>query len=285
MSRDNILSTIDRATTEALIYSTLNAYGNERGGELCGAWFVAAFAELGRGAAAVRQALFRMVQNLELDSRAVGRRTFYRLSAFGKAGVAAGSEKIFQEPERDWDGRWTIVHYQFASRERTVRNRVRDLLETESFAAFGPGLYLHPRDRAERVRAALAATKRREIEHGVAIFRADRVSGMSDAEVVQQLWDVPALQRKYRDYVRAFGSLLARSREDWTPALAFRARLAAVLAYLEIAWDDPELPDSLLPSDWQGHGARQVVSKLYRILLPGTLRYGDQWQTINEVSR
>src|SRR5262249_6785362 len=157
-SRDGVLSTIDRASTESLIYSTLNAYGGERGGELCGAWFVAAFAGLGRSPAAVRQALFRMVQNLQLGAPAVGRRTFYRLSAFGKAGVAAGTEKIFQAPEGDWDGRWTIVHYQFASRERTIRNRVRDLLETESFAAFGPGLYLHPRDRTERVRAAMVET-------------------------------------------------------------------------------------------------------------------------------
>ena len=91
MSRDTFSSIIDRASTESLIYSTLNAYGGERGGELCGAWFVAAFEGLGRGAAAVRQALFRMVQSLELESRAVGRRTFYRLSAFGKAGVAVGT--------------------------------------------------------------------------------------------------------------------------------------------------------------------------------------------------
>jgi phenylacetic acid degradation operon negative regulatory protein len=285
VSRLNFVNQSIAPRTEALIYSTLNAYGREHGEELCGAWFVAAFAGLGRSAAAVRQALFRMVRNLELEARPAGRRTFYRLSGFGRAGVAVGTEKMFQAPEGDWDGRWTIVHYQFASRERMIRNRVRDLLETESFAALGPGLYLHPRDRTERVRAALAETKRREIEQGVAIFRADRVSGKSDAELVRQLWDVPALQRKYRDFVRAFAPLLERKRADWQPEEAFRTRLAAVLHYLEIAWDDPELPDSLLPADWHGHAARQVVAKLYQTLLPGTLRYGDQWQAINEVSR
>ena len=57
------------------------------------------------------------------------------------------------------------------------------------------------------------------------------------------------------------------------------ARLAVVLWYLPIAWDDPELPTSLLPQYWSGFKAREVAREIYEKFWPGTLAYGDSIMT------
>lgn len=268
------MSFVERAVTDELIYSSLGAYGSRRGGELPGAWFVAAFATIGRTDASVRQALFRMSRNRELASRRVGRDNLYRLTPLAEAAMNAGTEKIFGEPPGDWDGRWSLCRYRFSDADRVLRDRMRTLLETEGFASLGPGLYIHPRDRVATVSAAVSASGA-EADHEVQLFRADLIFGDTTESLVSRLWDLDRLDRRYRELLALLRPLAARDPAGWSPAEAFGTRFGLVMAYLEIAWDDPDLPTNLLPRDWAGHTARRETADIYRALLPGTLEHGD----------
>ena len=267
-----IVSTIRKAQTSLLVYSALSAYAGRRTGELPGTWFVAAFAPLGRETQAVRQTLFRMVREKELVARKAGRVKFFSLSPYGRAATAAGSEKISSTPDERWDGDWTIVRYEFSSSERVDRDRVRDLLETEGFAPIGRAVFVHPRDRSARIVEALRDVGTLD---KVMLFRARKISGENDAALVRRLWDLAALERRYAKFLDDFSFMLRRQERAWDPEAAFAARLAVVLAFLDVAWDDPELPLSLLPARWPGRRARELAATLYQRLLPGTLEYGD----------
>jgi phenylacetic acid degradation operon negative regulatory protein len=266
------MSIVSHAAPALLVYSLLAAYGEARGRELPGAWFAAVLAELRHQPATVRQTLFRMVRSQELAARRLGRFTLYRLGAFARASIEAGREKIFARPERNWDGRWTLVHYRFDGGQRALRHNLRDVLEVEGFAALAGGLYIHPRDRLARIRTAVA-------EHGlgdqVMFFRADSDASLSPSAVVARLWNLGDIDRRYRKFLTRFTPLDGRRARDFAPREAFAARLALVLEYLPPAWDDPELPDELLPAGWSGHDARALAQRLYQTLLPGTLRHGD----------
>jgi len=268
-----ILSTIRRSPVNLLLHSTLAVVARERQKrELPGAFFVEALGSIGIGAPAVRQALFRAEKDGEFLARKVGRRRLYRLSPFLEAAVAAGTEKIFgpDETAAPWDGRFTLVQYAFDESRRVDRDRARDLLEVEGFAALGRGLYVHPRDRSARVlEAAARAGLRREI----AVFRGTRHGDETDAEFVARLWDVRDLARRYRAFLGAFGSLAAA--RVGTGERAFAGRLALAIAFLDVAWDDPGLPESLLPEDWPGPLARRTAREIYEKLLPGALAHGD----------
>ena len=74
------------------------------------------------------------------------------------------------------------------------------------------------------------------------------------------------------DFLGAWGGDARRAR--WSPEEAFAARFALVFSYLEIAWNDPELPSALLPGRWPGGRARRLARGLYGRLQPGALRYG-----------
>ena len=270
---DEILSTVTEAPVSYLIYSAMSFYGDRRGGELSGTWFVAALESLGVAAAAARQTLFRMERDEELVGRKVGRVKLYRASPYARAEIGAGVQKIFTTADAEWDGYWTLVLTQFPNDMRLERERVRNILQVEGFAPLGNGAYVHARDRAERLRAALADLG---VGRFVTAFRADRVHGTSDREFALAHWDLDVLGREYVEFIDRFEPLAARPARSFARQAQFALRFAVVLGFLEVAWKDPELPLSMLPARWPGARARTLARRLYERFLPGALAFGDE---------
>ena len=272
---DAIWKTVQEAPIRNMVYSCLSAYGEKRGGELPGPWFSAVFEGIGHLPSAVRLALFRMVKNSELEARKAGRVNFYRLAPFGKAGIEAGNQMLFGEPERDWDGRWTVVHFHFLTGDRFNRDHIRSILTLEGFGCLGPGLYIHPRDRGERFLRAMRADAAGRVD-GVTVFRSRCVGGRSDDDLVHGLWDLDGLNARYEEFLEAVAPLRNQLAATCSPQEAFFYRIGLVLRYLEVGWSDPEIPESLLPAGWLGFEARNTARQLYEHLWPRTLAHGDE---------
>jgi phenylacetic acid degradation operon negative regulatory protein len=100
------------------------------------------------------------------------------------------------------------------------------------------------------------------------------VSARTDGEIVRAVWDLDGLVRQYRTFLRRYEPR-ARRPHELDPLLAFGLRFALVFDYLEIAWSDPELPAALLPDHWPGARARDLAGALYRALLPGAVKFGE----------
>jgi phenylacetic acid degradation operon negative regulatory protein len=253
------------------VYSSFGFYARRRGMELAGTWLVAALADLGVPPTTTRKTLWRMEREGELTSRRAGRSKFYRASPLAWAEIESGGDKILRAPAGTWDGRWTLVSYAFEAEERVERERIKAVLDAEGFGVIGPGAFLHPRERGGRI---LAAAEEQGMGTRLRVFRGARLVGVSDAELAGSLWDLREYARRYRRFVRGFYPLAGRA-GTLAPETAFAARFAVVLAYLDAAWPDPELPSSLLPPDWPGPTARALAAKLYRALLPAALDHGD----------
>ena len=251
------------------VYSSLAYFGSIRGGELPGRWFVTALAEAGCDEAAIRQTLYRMERSGELTARREGREKLYAPTGYARGEITAGTEKIFGDKEA-WDGRWTILHARFEPDERIHRNRFQELLRVEGFAAVAPGLYVHPRPLGERILAAVDPTVRQR----VFAMRGERVSEETDRRFVARHWDVPALAGRYRRAAKELWKLAAAP--GGTDVEAFRQRFEVVIRFLGVAWDDPDLPATLLPDAWPGIEARALAARLYRRFLPGAVRFGDR---------
>lgn len=264
---DEILSSIGRQPTSHLIYSSLSFFGREVGGELPGTWFVQALGTVGCSRGSVRQALFRGVACGELEARRQGRGKLYRPSVALLAALDAGREKLLGEPEGAWDGRWTLVHCRFEVGQRDLRDRIRDVLESEGFGLLGPGAYAHPRRRTDRILEAAASL---DLLDRVTVFRADGPIGHSGKAFVDRLWDLDALADRYRAFERLFAPWKNRA---LTSREAFIIRFAVSQSFLEIAWSDPDLPTKLLPRAWPGAKTRRLARDLIRSLLPPAIEY------------
>lgn len=258
------------APVSYFVYSSFSFFGSVRGGELPGLWFVTALAEVGCDEAAVRKTLHRMERSAELTSRRDGREKLYAPTAYAQGEITAGTEKIFKEPD-PWDGRWTVIFARFKSDERIHRDRLQALLQVEGFATIGPGTHLHPRPRGERVLEAMDPAVRERLD----VFRGDRVGAESESAFIARHWDVPALAERHRRMLDDLRRLASKAEAGMSDLQAFRYRFEVVIRYLTVAWDDPDLPRTLLPDPWPGAAARELASELYRRFLPGARRYGD----------
>src|SRR5262249_49453954 len=153
------------------------------------------------------------------------------------------------------------------------RERLREVLRAEGFAAIAGGVYVHPRDRARRL---LDAARGHDVRDMIEVFRASRVDSetIDDRAFVARHWDLDALATRYEEFVRRYEPI-ARYAPTLPMKSAFVLRFAIVFDYLEVAWADPELAPSLLPVKWAGARARELARDLYRQLLPQALAFGD----------
>lgn len=265
-----IMSTIKRVPISYFVYSSLSCFGRPLGGELPGMWFVRAIQEAGRDGAAIRQTLYRMEAEDEIVARKVGRTKLYRASRYASAEIDAGLSRILGSPPRTWNGRWTIVHLGFrgSAAHRVARERIVALLAVEGFVLLGGDAYIGLGDTGERVINALPVAVRQY----VIVVAGPLMNTAAQASLLER-WDVPALARRYRAVHARLMALDVRLREGTTDRDAFVFRFAVVFDYLQVAWDDPDLPAELLPGDWPGHDARAVAARLYRKLVPPATRY------------
>ena len=253
------------------VYSALTYYGPRRGGELPGAWFVAALGLLGHGEAAIRQTLYRMEASHELIARVEGRNKFYRLTPAAAAESAAGLAKIKESDSGPWDGLWTLAFLTPGAEHRIERERLRELLNTEGYAPMGSGLFAHPRDRTTRV---LEAAKGHGALDMIEIFRGQRL-GSDHVAFVRRHWNLAALAKRYDHFHERF-LRVKRDARLLSNEAAFVARFALVFSYLEIAWRDPQLPLALLPVDWPGTRAQELAAGLYELLLSRAVACADE---------
>jgi phenylacetic acid degradation operon negative regulatory protein len=272
MAQAHVMSTIERVPLSYFVYSALSYFGRARGGELPGIWFVEALGEAGREAAAVRQTLYRMEREGELVTRRSGRMKYYRASSYADAEIDAGTAKIFERTPRAWDGEWTVVHVGLRTPALAAhRDRVKALLAVEGFAQIDTNVYVHPHGHvAERLAGSLPARAKSEV-----VILRGALLGREAQQTLLALWPIDALAKRYRKVLAAFADLEKTVAAGVSDRDAFLLRFGVVFEHLGVAWDEPDLPDALLPSDWPGTESRIVAARLYEQLLPGATRFAD----------
>ncbi len=271
---DAALKRLRDAPTTDFFYSSLSFFGKRNGGELAGAWLVRALGELGIPTTAVRQALFRMERAGSLVSRRVGRVKWYAPAGTTNTILAAGGQRVREETDRSWDGKWTMV---IVPRGTDARERqlLRDVLLVYGFARVRAGVYLHPRDHSGDISKSIESLKLRD---EVLVYRAQRAGGRGDEASVRELWDLQALGRRYRTFVRRFEPIANEDPVRWTSREAFGLRFAYMFEFFRISWDDPGLPSAFLPDDWAGTEARKIAQTLSAALRKGALEFADEIQ-------
>ncbi|HEU5185132.1 MAG TPA: PaaX family transcriptional regulator C-terminal domain-containing protein [Gemmatimonadaceae bacterium] len=252
---------------------------------------------LGMSPMAVRTALSRMTHKgwLAVDRR--GTRSFYGLTRRGRRLLEEGRQRIYH-PLRDeaWDGSWYLVAYSIPERRRHLRDSLRVKLLWLGCGAVTNGLWISPHDVRAEVEG-IAQTLR--IERHVEIFRAEHLGFSSVAQLVDQCWDLPRINRRYEAFITRWKASRERCRECGiphargralppctTPADCFVRRFLLVHEYRGFALEDPHLPRQLLPNGWKGDEAARVFAEYHALLTEPAERYvdsactaGDQMET------
>lgn len=252
------------SSPQHLLITLLGDYWLTREELLPSAALVALIEEFGVTDVGARAALSRLARRGLLESRKVGRRTFYGLNRGTARRVIAGSHRIMSfGTNESWNGTWTVLVYSLPEDRRELRHVLRSRMRWLGFAPLYDGVWVSPTADVDDTTGML---KELQIET-CTVFTATDVVGVGRPPT--DAWDLVALRETYDEFIadcRKVIGLLERG--DTSPAKALHARTAVMDAYRRFPGLDPGLPAQLMPHDWPRSLAREVFVAAYDGLAP-----------------
>ena len=112
-----------------VVFALLAQYVLPRGGEVWLGSLIQAMAALDISEAAARSTVLRLKKRDILESRRLGRRTFYWLTETGMRRLNVGGFRFSLPSEKAWDGKWTIAIYSIPEEQRELRDALRCALK------------------------------------------------------------------------------------------------------------------------------------------------------------
>jgi phenylacetic acid degradation operon negative regulatory protein len=230
---------------------------------------VSLLGEFGFSAGAARIALARMVHRGLLDRGRNGRYVNYALSEHARDLLAEGDRRIFSfgrntEPVATW----TVVWQAVPEDRRQAREWLVRRLRFAGFGSLQDGTWIAPHDREQ---AALALLD----ELGVTRYAGLLLGTPSLARgLIDRIWDLDALAKRYRAFVEAFAAAPAATDRD-----AWQLRTRLVHTFRQFAVLDPELPEDLVAAPEGRAAAIDLFHHRYPALAPAAQRYFDEVTT------
>lgn len=266
-----------------LILTLFGDYIRPRGGEIWTGSLIRLMKLLGvPSGQAVRSTLSRTSQRGWLQSRKVGRRSFYSLTPRGQRLLDEGARRIFLgRPEAQiWDGRWRLLSYHIPDELSPLRARLRQELGWIGFGRLDSSLYVAPYDYTPEVDELF---EKLEVRDYVDLFTAEYRGPGTDQDIVRRAWDLEALNAAYAEFIAIWrprfeadqAAFADPERPDPPPAECFVHRFMLVHEYRVFPFIDPDLPPELLPPDWLGTEARALFQAYYDLLTEPALAFFD----------
>ncbi len=228
----------------------LGEYVLPRGEPVWTATLVRALGLLGTAEKASRQALARTAAEGWLTSSKHGRLARWELTDSGRRLLSEGARRIysFGQDGDAWDGRWLVLLVTVPTAMRELRHRLRTRLAWAGFGALAGGAWICA-DASREAEASgilhdlgLAATSTSFVAHHGGI-------GTQNA-LVEQAWDLGAVENKYAEFIEAFATLEPASADE-----TLVAQTTLVHEWRRFPLLDPRLPRDLLPDPWLGSEA------------------------------
>ncbi len=233
-----------------------------RGGTVWLGSLIAAMAEFGISERLVRTSVYRLAKDGWLQSRQLGRRSYYSLTDAGRERFEQATHRIYGEPVDHWDGQWCLLL--LSALDTSSKEIVRKECGWLGFGAMSANVLAHPApDLAE-----LDVTMRRlDIESTLVVMRGQTIrSEAAMRELARNSWNLDEIDARYHNFVERFRPVrtaLAKSAK-LEPRQAFIIRTLLIQEYRKVLLRDPWLPAELLPASWHGSAAYQLCRNLYR---------------------
>jgi phenylacetic acid degradation operon negative regulatory protein len=245
-----------------------------RGGTVWLGSLIAAMAEFGISERLVRTSVFRLARDGWLQSRQVGRRSYYSLTDEGRARFEQATHRIYGEPVEHWDGHWCLLL--LTALDTADKEAVRKECGWLGFAPLSANMLAHPSpDPAELD----ATTRRLGVEDSLIVMRGQTIrSEAAMRELARSCWNLDEIDARYDEFVQRFRPVFRSLGGEAEPnaSEAFVIRTLLIQEYRKVLLRDPWLPAELLPPGWHGTTAYQLCRNLYRAVHAQADNYLDK---------
>ena len=229
---------------------------------------IQALQPLGLNARQIRTAVFRLTQDNWLSCTKIGRRSYYSFTDFGFRQYAQSARRVYVADSLEWDGEWTLVLPSFVGPD--IRDQLKRQLTWLGFGSIGSGVMAHPCANQASLKDTLAGL---EISDATIVFKAttDQLGSRSALQrLTEESWGLKELEIRYAEFVSVFAPLLECiiDAEGLDAGQMFEFQTVLVHEYRRIILKTTDLPDELLPANWPGREALEVMAQIYRASRP-----------------
>ena len=219
----------------------------------------------------VRTSAFRLTADGWFDVTRVGRRSFYGLSEVGRLRVVHAQRRIYDFAPLPWDGHWTLALIDSQLKASTRQHLKRELLWA-GFGQLSSNVFAHPHADHPTLKDIIDST---QTHNQLVVLRAQSIDGYAErplASVMQDTFKLASVGQAWQDFIKRFAPL-QNDAANLPPATAFFSRILLIHEYRKVLLRDPQLPQALLPIDWQGGKARELCEALYRSFQPNSAAF------------
>lgn len=236
---------------------------------------IEALAGLGFSDRLVRTSVFRLVKDDWLKTKKVGRRSYYCLTNSAKLANQKAERRIYAGNLPQWDGRWLLVIPAFVGEPQL--SKFRRQLEWLGFSLLSGGVYAHPSFEQQSLEETVNELA---LSDSVIILSSKTLDNASDKvlqKLVRDKWNIGELEKAYQQFLDDYQPIYVYLQQNETTPLtaqqSFLLRTLLIHEYRRILLKDHELPQDMLPSNWQGFTAHQYVSELYALVAEPSIAY------------
>ena len=230
----------------------------------------------------VRTSAFRLTADGWFDVTRVGRRSFYALSALGQQRVVHAQRRIYDFAPLPWAGDWTLALIDARLKASTRQHLKRELLWA-GFGQLSTSVFAHPHADHTALKDIINSTQTHD---QLVVLRAQSLSGYAErplATVMQDTFKLAAVGLAWQGFIKRFAAI-QNDAASLKPKAAFFTRTLLIHEYRKVLLRDPQLPQALLPPEWQGDRARQLCETLHHSLHVSSKAYLAQHVVMLESS-
>lgn len=214
----------------------------------------------------VRTSIYRLTQESWLQAEKVGRRSYYSLTGPGLRRFEQAFKQIYSLNTEEWPGSWCLV---FLSQiDVKKRRNIKEELEWMGFGSLAPSVMAHPRINKKEISLLI---QEKDTANNLIILQTQPQELLTSKALrlqVKESWNLQQLGKSYGKFIHEFRPLWQELTEEnlLTPQQSFLAKTLLIHEYRKVLLRDPQLPDELLPGDWEGRSAKLLCRNLYRQL-------------------
>ena len=233
---------------------------------------ITALEPLGFSERSVRTSVYRLVQNDWLIAKKIGRKSYYCFTENGRSHCERAERRIYHRRNATWDHQWILV-LNISIPEQKIEDFKKNI-RWLGFNVLSSGLFAHPSPDRRSLDEMLIEQK---LISNVAVFKGlceDVYSKTSLQALITEKWEINNLKDMYQGFLDTFSKFAMHidvADLDETECFAFR--LAILHEFRRIQLKDPDLPFELLPIDWVGFEAQDLLQRVYKQLIPGSLAF------------
>ncbi|MET1254256.1 PaaX family transcriptional regulator C-terminal domain-containing protein [Aliikangiella maris] len=221
----------------------------------------------------IRTSVYRLVQDDWLQVNKVGRRSFYAFTSTANRHYTKAARRIYSLQHNGEDSGWLIVMPSFVPEDKLVS--LKRQLQWLGFSPLTSGAYAHPSIDADSLKETIQEL---DISDAVIIFSSHTFDSDSQdvlRKLVFEKWQVDQLQHSYQTFIDCYQPIyeVLNKQHKLTDQQGFLLRSLLIHEYRRILLRDHELPKNLLPENWAGNIAANLVGDFYCLLTRSSSRY------------